>query len=136
MLLAPRRTKYNKKFARRCQISLQKQSLLFRSGDQALSAAEGGFITSRQLEAARKLLRRSLRKTSKMWICLTPQYPVTKKPQEVRMGKGKGGVKYWTIPLRTGRVFLETTGFSRIALAALKMAQYKLSVKANIVRKQ
>lgn len=65
MLLAPRRSKYNKSFVRRCQITLKKEPFMFRLGDQALGAVEGGFLTSKQIESARKVLRRSLRKISK-----------------------------------------------------------------------
>jgi len=95
MLLGPKSKKLKKSFIRRSKLTDQtlKPSLVF--GSVGLVCLEPGRINARQLESTRKVLRRSLRKEAKTWITVFPQMPVTKKPQEVRMGKGKGNIKYW-----------------------------------------
>jgi len=94
MLLAPKFVKYKKAFSRK-KTKLQKKVLpSFTLGERALISKESGRINSRQIESTRKFLRRILKKEAKTWINIFPQTPITKKPQEIRMGKGKANVKY------------------------------------------
>jgi large subunit ribosomal protein L16 len=93
MLLSPQKIKFFKSFARRGKESLNSTPLKFILGDYALRALEVSNLSGKQLEATRKTLRRALRKDAKIWVSAFPNVPMTKKPQEVRMGRGKGNVK-------------------------------------------
>ena len=92
-------------------------------------------MTARQIEAARRAIVRALRRRGKVWIRIFPDKPVTKKPAETRMGKGKGNVEYWVAVVKPGRIMFEVGGGvpEELAQEALKLAQYKFSIKTKIV---
>ena len=133
MLLGPKSKKLKKSFIRRAKLvnQISKPSLNF--GSVGLIALHPGRINARQLESTRKVLRRSLRKEAKTWITVFPQMPLTKKPQEVRMGKGKGNVKYWICLIKKGQVLYETRGTSSYSLdKAFSLAKKKLCLKSKL----
>lgn len=137
MLLGPKAKKLKKSFIRRAKLTRQviRPSLTF--GSVGLVALHQGRINSRQLESTRKVLRRSLRKEAKTWITVFPQMPLTKKPQEVRMGKGKGNIKYWLCLIKKGQVIYESRGLSIPSLKkAFTLAKTKLCVKTKICLKK
>jgi large subunit ribosomal protein L16 len=95
---------------------------------------EPGWITARQIEAARRTIVRGMKRRGKVWIRIFPSKPFTHKPPETRMGSGKGNVEYYVAPVKPGRVMFEVGGLpAEIALAALKSAQYKFSIKTKVV---
>ena len=103
-------------------------------GDYALQALEAGWVSARQIEAARRALVRHMRRRGKVWIRIFPDKPYTQKPPETRMGKGKGSVEYWVAVVRPGRIMFELGGVpADAALEALKQAGYKFSIKTKIV---
>lgn len=106
-------------------------------GDYGLKALEPGWITARQIEAARVAISRAVKKGGKLWIRMFPDKPVTKKPTEVRMGKGKGPLEFWAAPVRTGRILYEMKAINEeVAKKALKLAASKLPIKTKIVMKE
>ncbi len=103
-------------------------------GDYGLQGLEHGWITARQIEACRVAITRSLKKGGKMWIRIFPHKPVSKKPVEVRMGRGKGAVEFWVAPVKRGRMLFEIEGVTREeAMEVLKTAGHKLPVTTKIV---
>lgn len=103
-------------------------------GDFGLKAMEPGWITSRQIEAARVALSRKMKRDGKVWIRIFPDKPVSKKPLEVRMGSGKGAPEFWVAVVRPGRVMFEVGGISNVLAAeALQLAAHKLPIKTKIV---
>jgi large subunit ribosomal protein L16 len=104
-------------------------------GDFGLKALEPGRITSRQIEAARVAMTRKMKRVGKVWIRIFPDKPITKKPAETRMGKGKGSPEYWVAPVRPGRVLFEIGGgiSEELAREALRLAQHKLPIKTRFV---
>ena len=102
-------------------------------GDFGLKALEPGWITQRQIEAARVALTRMMKREGKVWIRIFPDKPVTKKPAETRMGKGKGAPEYWVAVVKPGRIMFEVGGTSReVAVEALTLASHKLPIKTKI----
>jgi large subunit ribosomal protein L16 len=98
-----------------------------------LKALEPGWITQRQIEAARVALTRMMKREGKVWIRIFPDKPVTKKPAETRMGKGKGAPEYWVAVVKPGRIMFEVGGTSRaVAVEALTLASHKLPIKTKI----
>lgn len=132
-MLQPKRTKYRKQFKGRNRgIATRGAEISF--GQYGLKATATGFITSRQIEAARRALTRHIKRGGKVWIRVFPDKPITKKPLEVRQGKGKGSVEYWVAVIQPGRVLFEMEGISAdIAKVALKLAAAKLPMKTNFV---
>lgn len=132
-MLQPKRTKFRKQFkGRNSGMATCGNQVSF--GDFGLKAMALGRITSRQLEAARKALVRSVRKGGKIWIRVFPDKPITKKPLEVRQGKGKGAVEYWVALVQPGRVLFEIEGISReMAIEAFSSAAAKLPIKVSFV---
>lgn len=105
-------------------------------GEYALQATSCGYITNRQLEAARIAISRRTKRGGNMWIKIFPDKSLTKKPAEVRMGKGKGSPEQWVAVVKPGRILFEVAGVDReTSLAALKLAKYKLPVKTKIIAK-
>jgi len=105
-------------------------------GNFALKSIEPGKITSAQIESARKVIVRKTKKVGKLWIRLFPDIPVSKKPAEVRMGKGKGAVEYWIAKIKAGRVLFELDGINKIkAFDILTTAASKLPVRTKIISK-
>ena len=103
-------------------------------GSFGLKAVTPGWITSRQIEAARITISRVVRKTGKMWIRIFPDKPITKKPAETRMGKGKGSPEYWVAVVKPGRILFEVSGVSiDIAKEALRLAAQKLPLKTKFI---
>ena len=104
-------------------------------GDYGLKVLQPGWITDRQIEAARVAITRFVKRTGRVWIRIFPDKPVTKRPAESRMGKGKGNVEYWVAVVKPGRIMFEVGGGlpDEIAKEALRLAQYKLPIKTKIV---
>lgn len=103
-------------------------------GSFGLKALEPGWITSRQIEAARVALNRRMKRDGKVWIRIFPDKPVSKKPLETRMGKGKGAPEFWVAVIKPGRIMFEVDGVSKeLAHEALQLAAYKLPIKMKIV---
>lgn len=106
-------------------------------GEFGLQALESGWITNRQIEAARVALTRHVRRGGKVWIRIFPDKPVTKKPAETRMGKGKGAPEFWVAVVKRGRVLFEMDGIPRdLARDALRLASHKLPVKTKFITRQ
>ena len=106
-------------------------------GEFGLQALEAGLITANQIEAARVALTRYIKRGGKVWIKLFPNKPITKKPAETRMGKGKGAPEYWVAPVKPGRVMFEIAGVSEeVAREALRLASHKLPVKTKFLTRE
>ncbi len=103
-------------------------------GDFGLQALQHGMITARQIEAARVAITRSAKRGGKVWIRIFPDKPITKKPAETRMGKGKGPPEAWVAPVKPGRILYEIRGVDPVlALKALRLAMFKLPIRTKIV---
>ena len=134
-MLMPKRAKYRKQMRGRMKGTAGRGNTVA-FGDYGLMALEPGWIDSRQIEACRRTIVRHVRRTGKMWIRIFPDKPVTAKPAETRMGKGKGSVEKWVAVIKPGRVLFEIRGVSdEAAREALRLAAYKLPIKAKIVRR-
>jgi large subunit ribosomal protein L16 len=132
-MLQPKRTKFRKQHKGRNRGLAQRGSDVS-FGEYALKAADRGRMTSRQIEAARRTITRHVKRGGKLWIRVFPDVPVTKKPIEVRQGKGKGNVEYWIAQIQPGRVLYEIEGVSEdIAREAFKLAAAKLPFKTTFV---
>ena len=132
-MLSPKKVKYRKQFKGRMRgVSYRGSDLSF--GDFGLQALECGRITAQQIEAARIAMTRSIKRGGKIWIRVFPDKPVTKKPAETRMGKGKGAPEGWVAVIRPGRIIYEMEGVSReTADEALRLAAHKLPIKTKII---
>jgi len=132
-MLQPKRTKFRKQHKGRNRGLAQRGSDVS-FGEYALKATDRGRMTSRQIEAARRTITRHVKRGGKLWIRVFPDVPVTKKPIEVRQGKGKGNVEYWIAQIQPGRVLYEIEGVSEdIAREAFKLAAAKLPFKTTFV---
>jgi large subunit ribosomal protein L16 len=135
-MLMPKRVKYRKQFRGRMR-GMAKGGTTLLQGDFGLQALEPGWITSRQIEAVRRAMVRHMRRRGKYWIRIFPDKPVTAKPAETRMGKGKGAVDHWVAVVKPGRIMFEISGVSEeIAREALKRGSYKLPIKTQIVARE
>ena len=106
-------------------------------GSYGLKAVEAGWITARQIEASRIVISRIVRKVGKMWIRIFPDKPITAKPAETRMGKGKGSLEYWVANVKPGRILFEIDGVDReMAEEAFRNAGHKLPLKTKIVKRR
>jgi large subunit ribosomal protein L16 len=106
-------------------------------GEYGLQAAEPGWITARQIEAARVAMTRHIRRGGKVWINIFPDKPVTQKPAETRMGSGKGNPEYWVAVIKPGRVMFELSGVDEaLAREAIRLAGHKLPVKTKFVKRE
>jgi large subunit ribosomal protein L16 len=132
-MLMPKRVKYRKQHRGRMRgRALRGAEVTF--GEYGLQALEPGWVSARQIEAARRTLVRGMKRRGKLWIRIFPDKPYTRKPPETRMGKGKGNVEYWVAVVRPGRVMFEISGLpSTIAVEALHQASYKFSIKTKVV---
>jgi large subunit ribosomal protein L16 len=132
-MLAPKRVKYRKQMkGRMTSVAARGSSVDF--GDYGLQALESGWVTARQIEAARIALSRYVKRTGKLWIRVYPDKPITKKPAETRMGKGKGPVEGWVAVVRAGKILYEINGVPEDkAREALYIAAQKLPVKTRFV---
>jgi large subunit ribosomal protein L16 len=132
-MLMPKRVKWRKQMRGRMKgKALRGAEVSF--GEYGLQALEPGWITARQIEAARRTIVRGMKRRGKIWIRIFPSKPYTHKPPETRMGSGKGNVEYYVAPVKPGRVMFEVSGLAEeIAVAALKSAQYKFSIKTKVI---
>lgn len=134
-MLMPKKTKYRKVHTGRVK-GRAKGGRTLERGEYGLVAVEGGRITARQIEAIRVTMGRKLKKVGKLFLRLFPQKPVTKKPAETRMGKGKGSPEYWVAVVKRGKVLCEVSGVdAEYARKVLKSASYKLPIKTRFVAK-
>lgn len=133
-MLMPKRVKYRKTMRGRMKGKANRGAEVH-FGEYGLQALEPGWVTARQLEAARRAIVRGMRRRGKIWIRVFPDKPVTHKPAETRMGNGKGNVEFWVAVVRPGRIMFELGGGLDEATAreALRLAQYKLAIRTKIV---
>ncbi|MBT8136841.1 MAG: 50S ribosomal protein L16 [Gammaproteobacteria bacterium] len=135
-MLQPKRTKFRKQMKGRNRgLSTRGSAVSF--GEFGLKSTDRGRITARQIEAARRAMTRYIKRGGKIWIRVFPDVPVTKKPLEVRQGKGKGSVEYWVAKIQPGKVLYEIEGVSEeIAREAFRLAAAKLPVQTTFVSRQ
>ena len=134
-MLQPKRTKFRKAHKGRIR-GMTKGGGELNFGAFGMKATEGGRITARQIEAARRAITRHLKRAGRVWIRIFPDKPVSKKPAEVRMGKGKGSVEFWVAPVKPGRVMFEIDGVPHdLAEEALKRASAKLPISTRFVHR-
>ena len=132
-MLSPKRTKFRKQHKGRIHGDA-KGGFDLNFGSYGLKALEPDRITARQIEAARRAMTRHMKRQGRVWIRLFPDVPITKKPIEVRMGKGKGSPEFWAAKVKPGRIMFEIDGVAEpVAREALRLAAMKLSVKCRIV---
>lgn len=135
-MLMPKKVKYRKKHRGRRRGNA-KGGTYISFGEYGLQTTEPGWITSRQIEAARIAISRSVKRGGKLWIRIFPDKPITKKPLETRMGKGKGNPEEWVAVVRPGRILYELEGVTpEVAARAMKLASYKLPVKTRFLSRQ
>lgn len=132
-MLQPKRTKYRKKQKGRIKgLATRGHEISF--GTFGIKSLEPGWITSRQIEAARVAMTRAMKREGQVWIRIFPDKPVTKKPAEVRMGKGKGAPEYWVAVVKPGTILFESSGINvGLAKEAMRLAAQKLPVKTQFV---
>ncbi len=134
-MLSPKKVKYRKRQRGRMKGAARRGSTLS-FGEFGLQATECGMITSKQIESARIAMTRHVKRGGKMWIKIFPDKPFTKKPAEVRMGKGKGATEGWAAVVRPGRILYEMEGVSReMAKEAFRLAAHKLPIKTRFVER-
>jgi large subunit ribosomal protein L16 len=132
-MLMPKRVKYRKQFRGRMR-GMAKGGKDLLQGEYGIQALEPGWITSRQIEAIRRTIVRHMKRRGKYWIRIFPDKPVTAKPAETRMGKGKGAVDHWVAVVKPGRIIFEVSGVpDEVAREALRLAGYKLPIKTQVV---
>jgi len=135
-MLMPKRVKRRKQHRGRMR-GLASRGCNVDFGDYGLKALEPGWITARQIEAARVAMTRHIKRGGKVWIRVFPDKPVSKKPAETRMGKGKGAPEFWVSVVKPGRVMFEIEGVSRnLALEALRLAGHKLPIAPRFVERR
>ena len=135
-MLQPKRTKFRKQMKGRNRgLAIRGSSVSF--GEYGLKATGRGRITARQIEAARRAMTRSIKRGGKIWIRIFPDKPITKKPLEVRQGKGKGNVEYWVAQIQPGRMLYEMEGVEESeAREAFRLAAAKLPIATTFVSRQ
>lgn len=135
-MLMPKRVKYRKQFRGRMRGNAKGGTELL-NGEYGLQALEAGWVTSRQIEAIRRSIVRQMRRRGKYWIRIFPDKPVTAKPAETRMGKGKGSVDHWVAVVKPGRIIFEVAGVpDEIAQEALRTAGYKLPIRTQVISRE
>ena len=135
-MLSPRRTKFRKQQRGRMRgMAYRGNTLNF--GEYALQATEPCWITSRQIEAARRAMTRYIKRGGKIWIRVFPDKPVTMRPAETRMGSGKGNPEYWVAVVKPGRIMFELSGVVEpVAREAMRLAAQKLPIKTKFITKE
>ncbi len=134
-MLMPKRVKYRKAHRGR-RAGKATRGFMVDFGDYGLKALEPAWITSRQIEACRVALSRQMKRDGKVWIRIFPDKPVTKKPLETRMGKGKGAPEFWVAVVKPGRIMFEVGGIDKAtAVEALTLASHKLPIKTKITQR-
>ncbi len=132
-MLQPKRTKFRKMHKMKMKGNAKRGDQLS-FGSFGLKATEGCWVTARQIEAARVAVTRFMKREGQIWICVFPDKPITKKPAEVRMGKGKGSPEYWVAVVKPGRIIFEAEGVPlEVAKEALRLAAAKLPVTTKFV---
>ena len=135
-MLSPRKVKHRKVFKGRLRGTAQRGSSIS-FGDYALKAVTAGKMTAQQIEAARVTINRTLKRGGKVWIRVFPDKPVTKKPAETRMGKGKGSPEYWVAPIKPGKILYEVAGVDEeLAQKALSLAGNKLPFATKVISRR
>ena len=135
-MLQPKKTKFRKTFKGRMKGNAQRGSTLA-FGAYGIKSVQEVWMTARQIEAERIAATRYMKREGQLWIRVFPDKPITKKPLEVRMGKGKGSVEYWAAVVRPGRILFECDGVSKeVAVEALRLAAQKLPVKTKLVTRR
>ena len=135
-MLLPKRVKYRRQHRGRMRGAAHKGNQLS-YGDYGMQALECGWITSRQIEAARIAMTRYIKRGGNVWIKIFPHKPVTEKPAETRMGSGKGSPEYWVAVVKPGRVMFEIGGVpEELAKEAIRLAQHKLPIKTKFISKE
>jgi large subunit ribosomal protein L16 len=135
-MLSPKKVKYRKRQRGRMR-GMAKGGATLNFGDFGLQAVECGFINAREIEAARVAMTRHVKRVGKTWIRFFPDKPTTKKPAEVRMGKGKGATDSWVAVIKPGRILYEMEGVPReLAKEALRLASHKISVKTRFIERE
>ncbi|MFA7056906.1 MAG: 50S ribosomal protein L16 [Candidatus Cloacimonadales bacterium] len=135
-MLAPKRTKYRKQMrGRRTGLAYRGSTVSF--GEYALMATECGWISSRQIEASRITITRTMKRLGKVWIRIFPDKPVTAKPAETRMGKGKGAPEFWVAVVKPGRIMFEVDGVDvETAKEAFRLAGHKLPIGTKMIARE
>ncbi|UHD44680.1 50S ribosomal protein L16 [Aureimonas altamirensis] len=134
-MLQPKRTKFRKAFKGRIH-GVSKGGSLLNFGAYGLKALEPERVTARQIEAARRAITRQMKRQGRVWIRIFPDLPVTAKPTEVRMGKGKGAIEYWAARVAPGRIMFEIDGVPEdIAREALRLGAAKLPIKTRFIQR-
>src|ERR1700750_3215184 len=132
-MLQPKRTKHRKAQKGRIR-AVAKRGTTLSFGSYGLKSLDAIWLTNRQIEAARQALTRAMKREGNVWIRVFPDKPITKKPQEVRMGKGKGNPEYWAAVVEPGRILFEADGVSMaVAKEALELAAQKLPIKTQFI---
>jgi large subunit ribosomal protein L16 len=135
-MMMPKKVKYRKQQRGRMTGKAWRGSTVA-FGDYGLKALSCGWITDRQIEAARVAMTRSIKRGGKVWIRLFPDKPITKKPAETRMGKGKGAPEQWVAVIRPGKVLFEMEGVAPdVAMAAMRLAAHKLPIRTKVVTRE
>ena len=136
-MLMPKRVKYRKQMRGRMKGKAHRGAEIH-FGDMGLQALEPGWVSARQIEAARRAMVRHMKRRGKVWIRVFPDKPITKRAAESRMGKGKGNVEFWAAVVKPGRIMFEIGGGipEDVAREALKLAAYKLSIKTKIITRE
>ena len=135
-MLSPRRTKFRKQHRGRMRGMAYRGSTL-NFGDYAIQATEPSWLTSRQIEAARRAMTRYVRRGGKIWIRVFPDKPVTMRPAETRMGSGKGNPEFWVAVVKPGRIIFEIAGVpEEVAREAMRLAAFKLPFKTQVIARQ
>jgi large subunit ribosomal protein L16 len=134
-MLQPKRSKFRKQQRGRVRGKATRGATLT-FGNYGLQALEGGWVTAREIEAARVAMTRHVKRGGKIWIRVFPDKPVTKRPPETRMGKGKANPEFFVAPVRAGRMLYEMEGVTlAVAHEALRLASHKLSIRTRMVRR-
>ncbi len=132
-MLMPKRVKWRKQMRGRLKGKAYRGAEIA-FGEYGLQALEPGWVTARQIEAARRAIVREMKRRGKIWVRIFPDKPYTRKPPETRMGNGKGNVEYYVAVVKPGRIMFEIAGLpEEAAMRALQLAQYKFSIKTRIV---
>ena len=135
-MLSPRKVRHRKVFKGKLRGTAQRGSSIS-FGDYALKATSSGKMTAQQIEAARVAINRKIKRGGKVWIRVFPDKPVTKKPAETRMGKGKGSPEFWGAPIKPGRILYELSGVDEeLAVRALTLAGNKLPFSTKVISKR
>lgn len=136
-MLTPKRVKYRRPHRPRKLTGKANKGNTVTYGEYGLMALEPGWITNRQIEAARVAITRHVKRGGKVWIKIFPDRPITVKPAETRMGKGKGSPEHWIAVVKPGRVMFELSGVSEeVAKEAMRLASHKLPVKCKFVKRE